>query len=138
MRFKTSGVLALLAMLFAAGSAWAHHSPSSIFDMSQKFVLTGTLTQVEWVNPHIAVYIYAKKSDGRVENWRESQRLRESCGPNGDGGRESRAGWLALWLPFEDHVRGWQLVSDGFRASTATGRRGRSSPALMTDRSPTR
>ena len=70
MRFKTSGLLVLLAMLFAAGSAWAHHSPSSIFDMSQKFVLTGTLTQVEWVNPHIAVYIDAKKSDGTMENWK--------------------------------------------------------------------
>ena len=77
MRFKTSGALVLLAMLFAAGSAWAHHSPSSIFDMSQKFVLTGTLTQVEWVNPHIAVYIDAKKSDGTMENWSlRARRLR--------------------------------------------------------------
>lgn len=70
LRYKTSGALVLLAMLSAAASAWAHHSPSSIFDMSQKFVLTGTLTQVEWVNPHIAVYIDAKKSDGTVENWK--------------------------------------------------------------------
>ncbi len=38
--------------------------------MSEKFVLTGTLTQVDWVNPHIAVYIDAKKSDGSVENWK--------------------------------------------------------------------
>jgi hypothetical protein len=65
LRLKTSGVLVLLAIMFAAGSAWAHHSPSSIFDMSQKFVLTGTLTQVEWVNPHIAVYI-----DATMENWK--------------------------------------------------------------------
>jgi len=57
-------------MLLAAGSLWAHHSPSSIFDMSKKFTLTGTLTQVEWVNPHIAVYIDAKKADGGVENWK--------------------------------------------------------------------
>lgn len=70
LRYKTSGALVVLATLFAAGAAWAHHSPSSIFDMSQKFVLTGTLTEVEWVNPHIAVYINAKKSDGTVENWK--------------------------------------------------------------------
>ena len=38
--------------------------------MSKKFTLTGTLTQVEWVNPHIAVYIDAKKADGSVENWK--------------------------------------------------------------------
>jgi hypothetical protein len=58
------------AALLVTGSAWAHHSPSSIFDMSKKITLTGTLTQVEWVNPHIAVYIDAKKADGGVENWK--------------------------------------------------------------------
>jgi Family of unknown function (DUF6152) len=57
--------------VLAAGTAWAHHSPSSIFDMAKPFALTGTLTQVEWVNPHIAIYIDAKKTDGSgVENWK--------------------------------------------------------------------
>jgi hypothetical protein len=64
------GARTVLAILFLAGSGWAHHSPSSIFDMSKKITLTGTLTQVEWVNPHIAVYIDAKKADGGVENWK--------------------------------------------------------------------
>lgn len=62
--------LVLLAMLAAAGTAWAHHSPSSIFDMTKKFVLTGTLTEVDWVNPHIAVFITVKNADGAVENWK--------------------------------------------------------------------
>jgi hypothetical protein len=66
--------LSIIAMLFtifvAAGTARAHHSPSSIFNMAEKFTLTGTLTQVEWVNPHIAVYIDAKKAGGGVENWK--------------------------------------------------------------------
>jgi len=58
-------------MLLAVGTARAHHSPSSIFDMTKKFTLTGTLTQVEWINPHIAIYIDAKKSDGSgVDNWK--------------------------------------------------------------------
>ncbi len=62
---------AILTIFLAAGTAWAHHSPSSIFDMANKFTLTGTLTQVEWVNPHIAIYIDAKKVDGSgVENWK--------------------------------------------------------------------
>jgi Family of unknown function (DUF6152) len=64
------GARIALAVLFLAVSGWAHHSPSSIFDMSKKMTLTGTLTQVEWVNPHIAVYIDAKKTDGGVENWK--------------------------------------------------------------------
>ena len=70
MRSRIPAALFGLAMAFAAGSLWAHHSPSSIFDMSKKFTLTGVLTQVEWVNPHIAVYIDAKKPDGGVENWK--------------------------------------------------------------------
>jgi hypothetical protein len=70
LRYRISSALVACAMLVAAGSAWAHHSPSSIFDMTKKFTLTGTLTEVEWVNPHIAVYIDAKKEGGGVENWK--------------------------------------------------------------------
>jgi len=71
LRYRVLGGFAAFLVLLAAGSAWAHHSPSSIFDMSKPFTLTGTLTQVDWVNPHIAVYIDAKKADGSgVENWK--------------------------------------------------------------------
>lgn len=71
MRYRAWGGLVGIAFILAAGTAWAHHSPSSIFDMSKPFTLTGTLTQVEWVNPHIAIYIDAKKADGSgVENWK--------------------------------------------------------------------
>lgn len=71
LKYKLSAILVLCAIFLAAGTAQAHHSPSSIFDMSQKFTLTGTLTQVDWVNPHIAVYIDVKKADGSgVDNWK--------------------------------------------------------------------
>lgn len=71
MKFKLPAILMLGAILLAAGTARAHHSPSSIFDMANKFTLSGTLTQVEWINPHIAIYIDAKKADGSgVENWK--------------------------------------------------------------------
>jgi hypothetical protein len=70
LRRLISSALMAVVVLFVAGSGWAHHSPSSIFDMSKKITLTGTLTQVEWVNPHIAVYIDAKKADGGVESWK--------------------------------------------------------------------
>ena len=71
MRYKLPAILALCATLLAAGTARAHHSPSSIFDMANKVTLSGTLTQVEWVNPHIAIYIDVKKADGTgVENWK--------------------------------------------------------------------
>ena len=71
MKSRLPAILGLCTMLLAVGTARAHHSPSSIFDMTKKFTLTGTLTQVEWINPHIAIYIDAKKSDGSgVDNWK--------------------------------------------------------------------
>ena len=48
----------------------AHHSPTAVFDMEHQFTLTGTLAKVDWINPHIEVYLDAKKDDGSVENWK--------------------------------------------------------------------
>lgn len=57
------------SVLFAAAALWAHHSPSAIFDMSKKFTLTGTLTKVDWVNPHIVVLLDAKGENGDKVTW---------------------------------------------------------------------
>ena len=70
MRYKISFILIFCAVLIAAGSLPAHHSPSAVFDMEKKFTVAGTLTQVDWINPHIVVYLDAKKDDGSVENWK--------------------------------------------------------------------
>jgi len=59
-----------LTILFAAGSLWAHHSPSAIFEMSKRVTMTGTLTKVDWVNPHIVVNLDVKGDDGKVEAWK--------------------------------------------------------------------
>ena len=70
MRHKIFAILIVIALLSAAGRVWAHHSPSAVFDMSKEFTLTGTLVKVDWINPHIEVYLDAKKDDGSVENWK--------------------------------------------------------------------
>ncbi len=62
--------LALFLPLAAAGSLWAHHSPSAIFDMSKRVTLEGTLTKVDWTNPHIVVFMDTKGKDGNVEAWK--------------------------------------------------------------------
>jgi hypothetical protein len=59
-----------LALLALAGSVWAHHSPSAEFDMAKRVSISGTLTKVDWVNPHIVVFLDVKGNDGTVENWR--------------------------------------------------------------------
>ena len=68
LRHQFSAILIAIAMLLAAAPVPAHHSPSAVFDMSKEFTLSGTLTKVDWINPHIVVYLDAKKDDGSVEN----------------------------------------------------------------------
>ena len=62
------GILVILIVAIAAGSLMAHHSTSAVFDMGKKIQVTGTLTKVEWINPHISIYLEAK-SDKGVEAW---------------------------------------------------------------------
>lgn len=70
MKYRVSTALILLSILSAAGVLRAHHSPSAIFDMSKRIKWTGTVTKVDWINPHIVVFMDAKGSDGKVEAWR--------------------------------------------------------------------
>jgi hypothetical protein len=70
LRISLFHALTLPALIALAGAAWAHHSPSAEFDMAKRVSITGTLTKVDWVNPHIVVFLDAKGSDGNVENWR--------------------------------------------------------------------
>jgi hypothetical protein len=70
LRYKIPALLIFFAVLFAAGPLPAHHSPSAVFDMEKRFTVAGTLTQVDWINPHIVVFMDAKKEDGSVEAWK--------------------------------------------------------------------
>ncbi len=69
MRQKICGVLLALMVLLATVSLWAHHSPSAIFDMSKRITMAGTLTKIDWINPHIVVYIDGKGEAGKAESW---------------------------------------------------------------------
>jgi hypothetical protein len=53
----------------AAATAAAHHSPSAIFDMGTRISVTGTLTKIDWINPHIVLTMDAKGSGGALEHW---------------------------------------------------------------------
>jgi len=70
LRYKIPAVVIFFTVLFAASSLQAHHSPSAVFDMEKRFTVAGTLTQVDWINPHIVVFMDAKKEDGSVETWK--------------------------------------------------------------------
>jgi len=59
----------LVFLWVAAAPVHAHHSPSAIFDMSKHISVTGTLTRVDWINPHIVLSVEAKGDGGKVEQW---------------------------------------------------------------------
>ncbi|MCU1336448.1 MAG: hypothetical protein JWO19_2029 [Bryobacterales bacterium] len=64
------GVLAAAAALLSLGLPLAaHHSGAAVFDNTKKIDLTGTVTKVEWVNPHAHFYIDVKDGAGKVTNW---------------------------------------------------------------------
>ena len=69
MRVRSSAALVAAALLSAASSVQAHHSFAAFFDRNQPIHLTGTVTKVEWMNPHTWFYIDVAGKDGRIENW---------------------------------------------------------------------
>lgn len=68
MRPQLAFALCLLALL-APLAARAHHSFAAVFDAQQPVKVTGTITRVEWQNPHIWFYVEVADPDGTVTEW---------------------------------------------------------------------
>ena len=51
------------------GSVEAHHAFSAEFDANMPVTLTGTVTKMEWVNPHAWIHVAVEKEDGTTEAW---------------------------------------------------------------------
>ena len=94
---------ALLVVIMLAGARLiAHHSFAAEFDGTKSIRLTGTLTKVEWTNPHSYFYIDVKGEDGQVARW--------GC-EAGSPGALSRRGFKRGDLKLGDTV-----IVDGYRA----------------------
>jgi hypothetical protein len=61
--------LLFLVSAGAAAAALAHHSFQAQYDADKPVELTGTVTELQWTNPHARLYIDVKGEDGTVVNW---------------------------------------------------------------------
>jgi hypothetical protein len=90
------------ALLLASVPAMAHHSFAAEYDATKSVTLQGTVTKVEWMNPHIWVYLDAKDDSGATAKWQC-----EGGAPNA----LTRQGWTRTSLKTGD-----QVTVEGFRS----------------------
>ena len=95
-----------LVLFMGASPVPAHHSFAAEYSSDQPITLTGTLTKVEWTNPHGWIYLDVKGGDGKVTNW-----AIEFGAPNA---------LLRRGLRKSDFPTGVELVVKGYRAKNGT------------------
>jgi hypothetical protein len=69
MRTRLTAVAALAGVLVAAAPAMAHHSFAAEYDATKPLKLSGTVSKIEWTNPHCYFYIDVKNESGKVDTW---------------------------------------------------------------------
>jgi hypothetical protein len=56
--------------ILVAGAAAAHHSVAGQFDATQRTTITGVVSKVDWINPHVYIHMDVADDDGEVTTWR--------------------------------------------------------------------
>ena len=69
MKAKFSLLIASVGLLAVSAPVFAHHSFAAEYDNAKPITLTGTVTKVEWMNPHARFYVDVKDDSGKVTNW---------------------------------------------------------------------
>jgi len=63
------GLTIVAALTAASMPLMAHHSFAAEFDSTKQVKLTGTVTKIDWTNPHVWFYLDVKGEDGKIINW---------------------------------------------------------------------
>ena len=102
MRRNLAIAIAVVGLLASAAPVWAHHAFAAEFDANKPMKLHGTVTRMEWINPHAWIHIDVKNPDGTVTNW-----MVEGGSPN----TLLRNGFTKTSLP-----AGTEIVVDGYQS----------------------
>jgi Family of unknown function (DUF6152) len=108
MRIKLSAVMAATGLFLAVAPAWAHHAFAAEFDANKPVRLRGTVTKVEWINPHSWIHVDVKNEDGTVTNW-----MVEGGSPNA----LLRRGVTKNLIP-----EGTEVLIDGYRSKDGSNK----------------
>ena len=110
MRSKLFSVVAGAALVVTAAAVpvIAHHSFAAEFDAKRPVKLRGTVTKMEWINPHSWIHIDVKTADGKTEKW-----MVEGGSPNA----LLRRGWNKNSL-----LPGTEILVEGFQAKDGATR----------------
>jgi len=101
-------IVGVIALSCSTAAIEAHHAFAAEFDAKQPITLHGTVTRVEWINPHTWIHIDVKDADGKVVEW-----MIEGGTPN----TLLRNGLDRKSLP-----AGTEIVVDGYRAKSGLNR----------------
>ena len=108
MHVRLSIGIAVLGLLVAAVPAPAHHAFAAEFNSDKPIALRGTVTMMEWVNPHSWIHIDVKGPDGTLVNW-----MIEGGSPNS---------LLRLGFTKNAVLPGMEIVVDGYQAKDGTNK----------------
>jgi Family of unknown function (DUF6152) len=106
MRAKQAVLAAGIGLLAAALPLLAHHSFAAEFDATKAVTLQGAVTKLDWMNPHIWIYLDSKDDAGAVSHWQ--------C-EGGPPNTLTRNGWTRDSLKIGD-----QVTVEGFRSKDGT------------------
>ena len=95
MRMKLAVFVATLGLFAFGATVVAHHAVGAEYDANKPVKLTGTVTKIEWTNPHARIYFDVAQPDGSKVNWNVELAARSAL---------VRQGWTARSLNVGDMV----------------------------------